>query len=346
MFRRGHNPWGAGVRIKRAKGRTYYYWAKAKPWVALPDPTKDADGFMRALARLQRKSGTANDGRADGSFARLAADWKASPEFKSKSANTRRHYTHYMDRLLRAYPGAPLTDIDRFDFQSRVMDANADTPGAANLMLTTFNAFARWAEKRVRGFENPAAKIDRFNDHKAYSPWPEHVLNAALDSDDDLFRLAVALHYFTGQRTGDVCKMTWGMIDGRGIKVCQQKTGKLLTIPIHPQLQQELDIAPRGDSLLILRAVRGGQLAPQVFRHWSKDFAEKLGVHVVPHGLRKNAVIALLEAGASVSDTADVTGQSIRMVEHYARERNQAAGAKRAIALMPGTRRKRENFSE
>lgn len=343
MHRRGRNPWGAGVRIKRAKGKTYYYWAKAKPWAPLPDPTKDADGFMRALARLQRKAAATGDVRGDGSFARLVADWKASPEFKGKADATRESYTRAIDRLVRAYAGAPLTDIDRFDFQSRVMDANADTPGAANMMLTAFNAFARWAEKRVPGFDNPAAKIERFTQHTPYEPWPEHVLEAALDSEDGPFRLAVALHYFTGQRTGDVCRMTWGMIGPDGIQVRQQKTGKLLTIPIHPQLEQELAEAARGDSLLILQNRRCGRLSPQTFRGWAQEFASALGASVVSHGLRKNAVIALLEAGASVQDTADVTGQSIRMVEHYARSRNQAKGAKRAIALMPGTRREREN---
>ncbi len=343
MHRRGRNPWGAGVRIKRAKGKVYFYWAKTTPWAKLPDPAKDADAFMRALARLQRKADAVGDARGDGSFAQLVKDWKASPEFKSKADSTRDSYRRAIERLVRAYAGAPLADIDRFDFQARVMDANADTPGAANMMLTAFNAFARWAEKRVRGFENPAARIERFTSHKPYEPWPDHILDAALESDDALFRLAVALHYFTGQRTGDVCRMTWGMIGDEGIQVRQQKTGKLLTVPIHPQLQAELDRAARGDSLLILQNRRGGRLNKQTFLVWAQEFAAGMGTHVVPHGLRKNAVIALLDAGASVSDTADVTGQSIRMVEHYARGRNQVRGAKRAIALMPGTRREREN---
>ena len=343
MPRRAPNPWGPGVRIKRAKGKTYFYWAKVKPWVPLPDPMQDADGFMRALAKAQRKSDKAGDIRSNGSFAKLVIDWKRSPEFKEKADSTRHAYSRAIDRLVQAYPGAPVTEIDRFDFQARVMDANAETPGAANMMLTAMGAFCIWAEKRIRGFESPVEKIERFKAHEAYEPWPLPILTAALDSKDGPFRLAVALHYFTGQRTGDVCKMTWGMIGPDGIRVRQQKTGKQLMIPIHPQLQAELDAAARGDSLMILQHRRGGPLTPQTFRVWAQEFAALLGVHVVTHGLRKNAVNAFLESGVSVADTAAVTGQSLRMVEHYAKQRNQAQGAARAIALMPGTRREREN---
>jgi len=49
------------------------------------------------------------------------------------------------------------------------------------------------------------------------------------------------------------------------------------------------------------------------------------------HGLRKNAVNALLEAGASHAEVAAVTGQSVAMVEHYAREVDQARLAESAI---------------
>lgn len=51
--------------------------------------------------------------------------------------------------------------------------------------------------------------------------------------------------------------------------------------------------------------------------------AEVCAVKAVPHGLRKNAVIALLEAGCSVAEAASVSGQSFAMVEYYAKQRDQ-----------------------
>jgi len=40
------------------------------------------------------------------------------------------------------------------------------------------------------------------------------------------------------------------------------------------------------------------------------------------HGLRKSAVVFLLEAGCSDAETASITGQSRRIVEHYAKQVN------------------------
>jgi len=41
------------------------------------------------------------------------------------------------------------------------------------------------------------------------------------------------------------------------------------------------------------------------------------------HGLRKSAVVFLLEAGCSTAEVSSITGQSMQMVEHYAKEVNQ-----------------------
>src|SRR5205085_11754734 len=51
---------------------------------------------------------------------------------------------------------------------------------------------------------------------------------------------------------------------------------------------------------------------------WAKDRGHK----VVPHGLRKHAVNALLEAECSVAEVAAITGQSLQMIEHYGKERD------------------------
>jgi hypothetical protein len=63
----------------------------------------------------------------------------------------------------------------------------------------------------------------------------------------------------------------------------------------------------------------------------------------VPHGLRKNAVIALLEAGCSSPETAAISGQSLRVVEHYAKERDQSLMADSAVLKWQGTNRERSN---
>jgi len=52
---------------------------------------------------------------------------------------------------------------------------------------------------------------------------------------------------------------------------------------------------------------------------------------IVIHGLHKSAVVTLLEAGCTTTMVSAVTGQSLQMVEHYARGVNQTKLADAAI---------------
>ena len=52
---------------------------------------------------------------------------------------------------------------------------------------------------------------------------------------------------------------------------------------------------------------------------------------LVFHGLRKSAVVMLLEAGCSDAEVAAITGQSRQMIEHYAKQINQKRLAASAI---------------
>ena len=135
--------------------------------------------------------------------------------------------------------------------------------------------------------------------------------------------MAVHLHLYTGQRTGDVCRMAWNALtpDGR-IPVKQQKTGTDLLIPQHPALLDQLRTARRS-TVTILSNRKSGSLKPAAFRDWVDAFAAEHGVNLVPHGLRRNAVNGLLEAGCSTAEVSSITGQSLAMIEHYAKERNQ-----------------------
>jgi len=47
--------------------------------------------------------------------------------------------------------------------------------------------------------------------------------------------------------------------------------------------------------------------------------------------LRKSAVVALLEADCTTSQVSAITGQTLQMVEHYAKQVNQRSLAREAI---------------
>ena len=335
-----------GVRTKRAKGRTYYYWSRTKPWTRLPDPYADPDGFMRAMGRLQRIGALEQERATTGTFGGLVAAYRKDKKFLDLADNTRANYDHYLSRLLVAYASAPLKELTREDVQTRVMDANQETPGAADMMLSILRNLYKFAIKRHRGIEDWTLGVEPYGNQTEREPWPDDMLAAALSSDDAPFRRAVTLALYTGQRPGDVCEMTWGKVSGDMIRVRQQKTKTALEIPMHPALAAMIAELPRSEShLFLLSNQKGDPLKASTFLRWCKTFSEKRGARRTPHGLRKNATIQLFEAGCTAAEVSAITGhKSLAMLEHYGKARSQPKIARLATAKWgTETKREREN---
>jgi len=321
----------AGVRQKKAKGRIYFYWAGTKPWTPLPDPAADPDGFMRKINHLRQMGKAFDERQRTGTFGGLVRAYRSSKHFRETLGDsTRTQYERYLSRLLKAYADAPLKEMTPEDIQRRVLDANEDTPGAANMMLTILRTLYTYARKRHRGLPDWTEGLESFAHETEREPWPEDMLQAALNSDDVLFRRAVTLALYTGQRPGDVCSMTWGMVSGDMIRVKQQKTGTPLEIPMHANLAAMIADLPKADDhLFLLSNRRGGPLTSLVFLTWCQKFSRAHSVNRTPHGLRKNATNELFEAGCSTAQVAAITGhKSLRMLEHYAKGRSQPAIAR------------------
>lgn len=313
--------------VKRGK-RTYHYYKGKDALVRLPDPAKDPDGFMRAYARCERRKVEQTKRQEAGSLRSMITLWKQSPDFTKKAVSTRSLYAHMIEQVASLMEGASLQTIEQRDVRL-MMDKLATTAGKANMMKRTLSSLYRWAIKRGYATTNPCAEIEEFEqgEHEA---WPDHILRAALESDDDKFRLAVKVYLYTGQRSGDCCRMGPQSIEGDLIRVRQQKTGKVLLIPLHPDLEKEMAKHPiRG--LTLLANGHGRPLTKQTMAAWCDRFGKKFGVKLVPHGLRKNAVNELLRAGCSVAETSAITGQTYQLVEYYARQINQEAMARQAM---------------
>jgi integrase len=321
------------VKHVRARGNDYYYFDTGKDvkgkrkYVRLPDKKDKMDWGHAYAAQLGARS--KRDGLATlpnlGDVARL---YENSPKFADRSDGTQRTYSFYIEKLVDLIGAdALIDDIKRKDIQL-IMDKTAGTPQAANMMLLVARNIFAYAIKREMIPANPTAGIEMYAGKREYEPWPQDLLDAALA--DDKIKLPVALLLYTAQRIGDVCRIRWTDIEDGHLNVTQQKTGKLLSIPLHSDLKAILDVTPR-TAMTILFDSKGRPAKTQTVRTHLQDFASKRGFKVEPHGLRKNAVIALLEAGCTTGETSSISGQSLRIVEHYAKRRDNKKMAGAAI---------------
>lgn len=334
--------------VKRvtAKGKVYYYFDTGlsapdrngnlqKVFVRLPD-VRAAD-FGDKLAAAQAARTKRNNARMMMTVERMATLYQDSREWRALASNTQDLYTIYLREVVKLIGNAPAHDVRPSDVET-MLDRMGNRPGAANASLRVLGALYAWGRKRshVRGDVNPTGGIKDIpaGEHKA---WPEHVLQDALQAADQRVRLATHLMLYTGQRIGDVMAMRWSDIRDGVIHVRQQKTGKELYIPLHSALAAELQRTPRKGMTIITNRL-GQPMTDQTIRRYVKAHGRKHGLQIVPHGLRKNAVIALLESGCSVAETAAITGQTYGMVEHYARQINQARMASAAIIKWQGVK--------
>lgn len=312
------------MKVVRAKGRTYHYFRTGRfdergreVLRKLPDPSNKYEYgtvYAACLAGRNRPRATKADALTVPGLIRL---YQLSPDWRQKAEGTQRVYTHYLARLAEWLPTAPAAELTADDIVLLV-DKLGETPAAANTFLGTVAALYKWARGRhVPRTCRPTEGIERL-DIGEWEAWPVDLLERALIADDDTVRLAVRLLYFTGQRIGDVCQMKWADIAGGRVSVRQQKTDKRLRIRLHDDLAAELQRAPR-IGLTILAPLDHRKVRARI-KSWLK--AEGHG-DMVPHGLRKNAVNALLEAGCTAAEVSAITGQSLQMVEHYAAQRNQ-----------------------
>jgi integrase len=325
------------VKYVKAKGKVYAYFntgAKkdGKPiYTRLPHP--GSVGFYDSYAALK----AARTKRAQPAYtiSKLADDYEASREYADKAKNTRYVYRLTLDKIRLHLGDFPVNDLQREDLAD-VLEAKIAGVGSHNLFVAVLGTLYRFGRRAGKTDLHPTKDIGKL-DTGEHAAWPEQLVEAGLEAEHARTRLAICLLYFTGQRIGDVMKMRWSDIRGDRIHVTQQKTGKSLKIPLMKELRDELARTPKR-GITIITAQDGKPLSDQMVRGELKAFGRAHGYEVVPHGLRKNAVISLLEAGCTVAETAAITGQTFDLVEYYARQVDQDRLGSAAIVKLENKR--------
>jgi integrase len=160
-------------------------------------------------------------------------------------------------------------------------------------------------------------------------------------------RTAFDLLLSTGQRSSDARAMAWSHVENNRIHVTQKKTGKKLSIPIHPDLAGTLAAQPGPRQRFILTNRHGAPYSAASFHNLLKKAAADAGLpkHCVPHGLRKAAARRLAEAGCSTKQIQAITGHdSLSEVARYTEAAEQEILATAAVERL--VRHNKDNDSQ
>jgi integrase len=269
----------------------------------------------------------------------LIEAYERSPEWLGLAEATRTTYSIYLRDLLRLQH-AQVTAIKRQNLME-LRDAIAVTRGrgAATGFMRSASAVFGWAVDRGMLEHSPAHRIKQLKGGHLPA-WSEADAELAMRHLSEPLRRAVLLALYTGQRRGDLVRLTWAAYDEQAIRLRQQKTGEALVIPVHPALKRELDAwrAGNANAVTILTNDEGEPWHPirlSERMHRALDKIPGFPEHHNIHGLRKLAAAKLADAGCTVHEIAAITGhRTLSMVQLYTRSADQERLAGAAIVKL------------
>jgi integrase len=311
------------------------YGRKVYPSIKNPVDFAIAYEFTVGLA----KSGglASNDTAADTkSFAALIDRYLGSPEFKGLSRSTRTDYNRHLKEVGKIWGDLRVAKLER-RHALLMRDDLAETPRTADVRMAVVSRLISFGLDYGFREDNPVRGIRKIANSQPYEPWPAEAIAKILTKAEPRIVDAVTALLYTGQRIGDVVEMKRQDLAEGKIRVVQKKTQKRLWIPSHPKLTRHfLERKVQGIGPLLVN-LSGEGWTVDGLKGALADAREDLGLSEwVPHGLRKNAVNALLEAGCTVNEVSAVTGQTPQMVEHYAQQVNQLKLAEKAMEKWGG----------
>jgi len=275
-----------------------------------------------------------------GSVGALIEAWRRSPEWADLADATRANYTIYL-RSLTGLEREQAADVRRRHIIAlRNAIAVARGNGAATGFVRAASALWAWAINAELAETSPAARLKPLRKGEL-AAWPEAALADALTQLPEPYRRAVLLAVYTGQRRGDLIRLSWAQYDGASIRLRQGKTGAALVVPAHRELRALLETwRQTTTTTTILAAPAGGAWTD---RHLSRELGARMRAIGWPgltlHGLRKLAAVRLAQAGATLHEIAAIGGwKSLSMVQHYTKAADQHALAQAAIVRLENVR--------
>lgn len=275
----------------------------------------------------------------------ITALYRSSPEFHALEPNSRRNYEQafkYLDDIM-DMDADKLTRPKILDLRDTLAERSVHR---CRMGIWVLNNILTYGYDRGLCEYNHAARVKGLPKTKPIPRWTESECDQFYKTAPDYLRLAFVMALYTGQRRSDLIRMKWEQYDGTTIKVLQQKTKRVLYIPVHPKLKTELDAARiRQEEYYSTRRVtpHGFILTNKVFGLWSleyftkafRDHLKKLGISGRSvHGLRKTTAAKLAELGCSPHMIASITGhKSLKEIMLYTDEADQKRMASDAMKV-------------
>lgn len=318
------------LKIYKARGKWRAYYRRDGKLIKIPGELGSQDwhqAYARIHAEFEAPPAPTPTLKPD-SLAEVVKRYVASDRYRVLSPKTKLAYDLELDWLVSKWPAQLVGKIGRREAVA-IRDKTAKELGPRKAMKRVLALKMIMQTAMDLGFAatDPTVGMPKPAGYQAepWRAWTEEELTVFLAGARPVMRRAVMVLLSTGLRREDALKLTRAHIRDGKIYVVPGKTAKTqpdeVVIPILEALEAELAEPLAVESLHLMPNERGQQWYPSSVSHMVAKEARRLGIEQPAplHGLRKNAVRRLLEAGCSAKEINAITGQSEAMIRHYGR---------------------------
>ncbi len=265
-------------------------------------------------------------------MAGIIKEYLKSPAFLNLKPSTREGYDFAIKRI----------EADFFDMSAEMISAPGTRriflewrdeigmkhPRKADLYMSVLKRVLSFAVDREMITRHPLEHVEKISDGTRRDViWTDAEIAAFKASAPEPLQRALMLALWTGQRQGDLLKLTWNAYDGQAIYLRQSKTGSHVRVKASKELRNCLDNAPRGDAVTILTNSRGKPWTSGFKSSWRKSVAAAGIKDRTFHDLRGTFITLAYREGASIKEIAEVSGHSEKDAEGIIRKHYLVSGA-------------------
>jgi integrase len=317
-------------RLADGTKRTYWYaWKGGPSLVGEPGTPEFIASYNKAVEQKVTPP--------SGMLVRLLQDYQASDNFRSRRDRTRHDYIQQIKRIERDlgdFPLAALTDRRTRGVFMEWRDKLALTSRRqADYGWQVLALVLSWAKERGKISVNPCERGGRlYRGNRVDKIWTDADEAAFLRVAPSHLRLPLLLALWTGQRQGDLLRLTWSAYDGSHIRLRQSKTGAAVRVKVGAPLKAVLDATAKVSPLILTSTTNKPWTSGGFRASWRIMQAAAGVVGVTFNDLRGTAVTRLALVGCTEAEIAAISGHSLRDVRsildaHYLHRDPQLADA-------------------
>jgi integrase len=297
-------------RLADGRERTYWYaWKGGLRLIGKPGTPEFVASYYAAVSTKRKPR--------QGVLLSILQGFQASDEaFLSKSPRYRSDLVKQIRIIEREFADFPLNALGDRPARGEFMEWRdrlaLRSRRQADYAWTTLARVLSWALDRGLVAANPCKRGGRlYRGSRADKIWTDDDEAAFFKAAPAHLHLPLVLALWTGQRQGDLLRLTWTAYDGLYIRLKQSKTGTRVVIPVGAPLKAALDVTPKRSPIVLLNS-EGKPWTSDGFRSsWRKACAAAGVRGVTFNDLRGTAVTRLALAEATEAEIATITGHSL-----------------------------------